>query len=267
MKKALMYLFLALGIIVAMVLVSGAVMGFMAGFIDGYNESNPGTTKTSSLVVSSGIVLILATCAVLNWVFLHFRFATYAGGRMPKEARWRVLLFLMLAMGGLALLYGTMYNPLLPYDGTLTTESDETIRKYYQWIKENPLLSLPLLILVEGTADLVVFGAVLREILEWKHKPVIIIPVFAAFFGVFSGFSNMVMLMIPSMLVALIESWTYECTRSVIPVIIADAFFWMVLICLFGVALPWWCFFIAFVIIIPSGYFLMKAMDPFKPID
>jgi hypothetical protein len=267
MKKALMYLFLALGIIVAVVLVSGAVMGFVAGFIDGYNESNPGTTETSSLVVSTAIIIILSVCIILNGVFLHFRFASYAPGRMPKEARWRVFSLLMLAMGGLALLYGTMYNPLLPYDGTMTTESDESVRSYYLWIKENPLLSLPLLVLVEGTADLIVFGAVLRELLEWKHKPEIVIPIFAAVFGIFTGFSNMVMLMIPSMMVALIESWTYECTRSVIPVIIADTFFWIVLICLFGVALPWWCFLLAVAIILPSGYFLMKAMDPFKPID
>jgi len=267
MKKALMYLLLALGIVVAVGLVSGAVMGFVAGYIDGYNESNPGTTKTSSLVITSATVLILTACVVLNWVFLHFRFASYAGGRMPKEARWRVLSFLLLAMGGLALLYGTIYNPLLPYDGTLTTESDEALRNYYLWMKENPLLSLPLLVLVEGTADLIIFGAILREILEWKHKPEIVIPIFAAVLGLLTGLSNMALLMIPSMLIAIIESWTYECTRSVIPIIIGDAFFWIILLCLFGVALPWWCFFIAFVIIIPSGYFLMKALDPFKPID
>ena len=267
MKKALMYLLLAVGIIVAVVLVCGAVMGFVAGFIDGYNESHPGTTHTSNLVVSSATVFILTSSAVLNWVFLHFRFATYAGGRMPKEARWRVLLFLMLCMGGVALLYGTMYNPLLPYDGTLTTESDEAVRSYYLWMKENPLLSLPLLVLVEGTADLIIFGAVLRELLEWKHKPEIIIPIFAALFGLFTASSSMVMLMIPSMMAALVESWTYECTRSVIPVIIGDAFFWIVLLCLYGVALPWWCFLLATAIILPSGYFLMKAMDPFKPID
>lgn len=267
MKKALMYLFLALGIIVAVVLVCGAVMGFVAGFIDGYNESNPGTTQTSSLVVTSATVFILIACAVLNWVFLHFRFATYAGGRMPKEARWRVLPLLMLCMGGVALLYGTMYNPLLPYDGTLTTESDEAVRSYYLWMKENPLLSLPLLVLLEGTADLIIFGAVLRELLEWKHKPEIIIPIFAAVFGIFTGISSMVMLMIPSMMAALVESWTYECTRSVVPVIIGDTFFWIVLLCLFGVALPWWCFLLATAIILPSGYFLMKSMDSFKPID
>ena len=186
---------------------------------------------------------------------------------MPKEARWRVLLLLMLCMGGVALLYGTMYNPLLPYDGTLTTESDEAVRGYYLWMKENPLLSLPLLVLLEGTADLIIFGAVLREILEWKHKPEIVIPIFAAVFGIFTGISSMVMLMIPSMMAALVEAWTYECTRSVIPVIIGDAFFWIVLLCLFGIALPWWCFLLAVAVILPSGYFLMKVMDPFKPID
>lgn len=267
MKKAMMYLLLALGIIIAVVFVSGAVMGFAAGFIDGYNEAHPGTTQTSSLIVCSGVVFALLACAILNWVFLHFRFASYTGGRMPKEARWRVLPLLMLVMGGLALVYSIMYNPLVPYDGTLNTESDQTVRDYYLMIKNNPLYSLPMLVLVEGTADLILFGAVLREILEWKHKPEIIIPVFAGLMGLFSGFSNMVMLILPSMMVAMVEAWTYECTRSVIPVIIGDAFFWIVMICLLGVPLSGWFFLIAAVIIVPSVYFLIKAMDSFKPID
>lgn len=267
MRKAIMYLLLALGIVIAMIFVSGAVMGFAAGVIDGFNGDHSGTTRASSLYVAIGLLLVVVACVILNWVFLQFRFASYAGGRMPKEATWRVYSLLMLAMGGLALLYATMYNPLLPYDGTLNTESDETIRAYYLWIKENPLLSLPLLVFVEATADLILFGAVLREVLEWKHKPEIIIPVFAGIMGLFSGFSNMIMLMIPSMMVALVESWTYECTRSVIPVIIGDAFFWIVLLCLFGVPLSGWFFLVSVAIIIPSAYFLMKAMDSFKPID
>lgn len=267
MKKAIMYLLLALGIIVAVVFVNGALMGFVAGFIDGYNESKPGTIQTSSLVVCTAVVLVLTACAVLNGVFLRFRFASYSGGRMPKEVRWRVYPLLMLVMGGLATIYAIMYNPLLPYDGTMTTESDEAVRTYYRWIKENPLFSLPLLVLVEATADLVIFGAVLREILEWKHKPEIIIPIFAAVFGILSGFSNMAMLIIPSMMIALVEAWTYECTRSVIPVIIADTFFWLVMICLLGVSLSGWFYLLAAVIIVPSVFFLMKAMDSFKPID
>ena len=187
MKKAMMYLLLALGIIIAVVFVSGAVMGFAAGFIDGYNEAHPDTTQASSLIVCSGVVFALLACAILNWVFLHFRFASYTGGRMPKEASWRVLPLLMLVMGGMALVYSIMYNPLIPYDGTLNTESDQNVRDYYLMIKNNPLFSLPMLVLVEGTADLILFGAVLREILEWKHKPEIIIPVFAGLMGLFSG--------------------------------------------------------------------------------
>lgn len=262
-----MYLLLALGIVIAVAFVSGAVMGFAAGFIDGFNDAEPGTTKTTSLVVSTAVFLVLSVCIVLNWVFLGFRFASYTPGRMPKEAAWRVLSLLLLAMTGLALLYSLMYNPLLPYDGTLTTESDESIRSVYLWIKEHPLFSLPLLVLVEAAADLVIYGAVLREILEWKHKPEIIIPVFAAVMALFTGLSGMVILIIPSMMVSLVEAWTYECTRSILPVIIADIFFWIVMLCLLGVAIPSWCFLLAVVIIVPSAYFLVKSMDPFKPID
>ena len=267
MKKALMYLLLALGIVIAVAFVSGAVMGFAAGFIDGYNEANPGTTKTANLVVITAVFLILSVSIVINWVFLGFRFASYTPGRMPKEAAWRVFSLLLLAMGGLALLYSLMYNPLQPYDGTLTTESDESVRSVYLWIKEHPLFSLPLLVLIEATDDLVIYGAVLREILEWKHKPEIIIPIFAAVMAIFTSFSGMVILMLPSMMAALIEAWIYECTRSVLPVIVADSFFWIVMLCLLGVVIPSWCFLVAVAIILPSAYFLIKSMDPFKPID
>lgn len=267
MKKAIMYLLLALGIIVAVVFVSGAVMGFAAGFVDGYNSAETGTTKASSLFVSSSVLLILVACTVLNWVFLSFRFASYTGGRMPKEARWRVYPLLLLAMGGLAMLCAVLYDPLLPYDGTMMTESDETVRNYYHWIKENPLFSLPLMVLLEATVDLILFGAVLREVLEWKHKPEIIIPIFSLVMAAVTGFSGSFMLMIPSLLVAQVEAWTYECTRSVIPVVIGDAFFWVVSICLFGVPLSGWFYLLAAVIIIPSVFFLMKSMDSFKPID
>ena len=262
-----MYLLLALGITLGVLFVGGALLGFVAGFIDGYNEAEPGTTSPMGLVSYGGIAMVLVLCGVLNWVFLHFRFASFGGNRMPREASGRVYPLLMLAMGGLALVYILMYNPLLPYDGTLLTEDNEAIRHYYQLIKQYPLVSLPLMILIEGTADLVLFSAVLREVLEWKHKPEVVIPIFAAVMGLFTGFSSMTMLMVPSMMVALVEAWTYECTRSVVPVIIADVFFWVVFICLLGVAVPAWCYFLAVAIIVPSSYFLVKSMAPFKPID
>ena len=267
MKKALLYLLLALGISVAVLLVGGAIMGFAAGFIDGFNESNPGTTSPSSLMTYSGLIMIVGVCAILHWVFIRWRFAEYSKGLVPKEKRWQVLGWLLLAMGGLALIYWVIYNPLAEPDGTMLTESDDTIRATYLWMKSHPIYTLLWSTLIEATADLVIFGAVLREILEWRHRPQVIIPIFAAIMGLLNLIMGKPLLIIPSMLVAIVEAWTYECTRSIIPIIIGDIFYWIVSLILIGTPLSPWFLLVAVVIILPSVIMLMKTMDPYKPID
>ena len=109
MKKALMYLLLALGITLGVVFVGGAVISFSAGFIDGYNESSPGSTDSRTMILSSGMILLLLTCVILNVVFLRLRYASYAVGRVPKEKRWQVVVWLVLAMVGLTMVYSMMY--------------------------------------------------------------------------------------------------------------------------------------------------------------
>lgn len=259
MKKALMYLLLALGIMVAVALVSGAVMGFVAGFIDGYNESSPGTIDTKTIMLSSGMVLMILTCLVLNIVFLRLRYASYTVGHIPQKIRWKVVVWVMLAMAGMALIYCMMWNPL--------TDSDEAVRSYFVWMKEHPFVSLILCAFIEGTADLILFGGVLREILTWKHRPEIVIPVFGAVMGLISGLFSHPLLIVPAMMVALIEGWTYEYSRSVIPVIIGDTFYWALMLMLMGTTFPWWCLTVGGILVGIGIYMALHTMEPYKPID
>lgn len=259
MRKAFMYLLLALGIILVVVFVGGAFIGFATGVVDGYNESASGTADPKNMYLSTGMVLVLLVCVILNIVFLRLRYASYAVGRIPKEKRWRVVVWLVLAMAGLALVYCMMWNPL--------TDSDEAARTSYAWLKEHPVISLPILILIEATADLIIFGGVLREILEWKHRPEIVIPVFGAVMGLISGLFSHPLLIIPGMMIAQLEGYVYEYSRSVIPVIVCDGLFWVAMLCMMGFTFPWWCLLIAAAMIIPGTLFAIKTMEPYKPID
>jgi hypothetical protein len=265
-----MYLLLALGIVLVVLLVGGAFTGFAAGFIDGFQGNAPGTTDSKSLLTSVGAVgMILCglCCFALHMVFIRFGYASYSVGRIPKEKRWQVVAWLMMAMGGVALLYSFLYNPLAEPDGTLTTAEDETVREAWRLLKENPITTLLLFAAIEATADLVIFGGVLREILEWKHRPQIVIPVFGGIMAILTGLFSNPLLIIPDMMVAMIEGWVYEYSRSIIPVIIGDVFYWVVMLAVMGIALPWWVFIAAGALIIAGAYFTITTMEPYKPID
>jgi uncharacterized membrane protein YfcA len=108
---------------------------------------------------------------------------------------------------------------------------------------------------------------VLREILEWKHRPEIVIPIFGAVMGLLSGLFNHPLLIIPGMMIAQLEGYVYEYSRSIIPVIICDVVFWVVMLSLMGITFPWWCLLIAAAMIIPGTLFAIKTMEPYKPID
>lgn len=255
-----MYLLLALGICLVVLFVGGALVGFVSGFIDGFNEAAPDTSDDSkNLLFSSGMVLVLLACVILQVVFLRLGYASYTVGRIPKEKRWQVIAWLVLAMAGLAMIYGLMYNPL--------ADSDDAVVSSYHWIKDHPVISLPYLILIEATGDLILFSGVLREILDWKHRPIIVITVFAFIMAVFSGLFSSPMVMIPAYILAIIEGYVYEYGRSVIPVIVCDSVFWLVMVSLLGITLPGWSYFGACVLIVPSTYFALKTMEPYKPID
>lgn len=262
MNKAVMYLLLALGIIVGVSFVGGAFMGFAAGFIDGWNEAHPDTTTPVSLMTYSLTLIFLIDVVVLNFAFLHYRFASYGGDRTPSRLRSQVFGWLFLTMAGLSVFYALMIG--LPYaDG----DTSEVIR-LVGMMRQHPYLSIVGMAVVEATANLVIYGAALRSILEWKHRPETIIPIFAAMMAVVNGVVADPRLMIPGMMVALIEAWTYECTRSVLVVTLGDVFFWGIQIALFGMGISGWQWYlVAVVLILPSGFMLMRTMDRFRPIE
>lgn len=260
MRKAVMYLLLALGICLVVAFAGGALIGFAAGFIDGFNGDAPGTSSDSKNVyVSSAMVLVILVCLILNVVFLSLGYAKYTVGIVPRNKRWQVVVWLLLSMGGLAFLHCSMYNPI--------ADSDDAVSSSFLWIKENVAISLPYLVLIEATGDLIIFGGILREILEWKHRPQIVISVFAIIMGLFSALFSSPLLFIPAMMQALLEGYVYEYSRSVIAVIIGDAFYWVVMLCLMGTTFPWWCLIIAGSLILIGSYFVIHTMEPYKPID
>lgn len=268
MKKALMYLLLAFGITIAVLLVGGALVGFISGFIDGYNEQAPGTTNQfTTQTILFALVLLVADSIVLHWVFLRMKFASYDLGLTPKNERWKVVLPLMLVMGGLALLFAQAYNPMAPIENTPVTEVDFDTHRFYIWMHDHPFLVMPFIIIIDATCDLVIYGGVLRELLEWKHRPMLVVGVFALLMGASYYFMGDGMLEGGLALVTfLIQGWTYECTRSIVPLIIADVFYWVVFLLVMGIASPW-VGPLAMLIIVPSLFFLIKTMDAFKPID
>ena len=267
MRKAIMYLLLAFGITLVVVFAGGAAVGFAAGVIDGYNDAAPGTTSPTSIMTYSGALMIVALCAILHWVFLRWGFAKYGEGRIPRSKRLPVALWLLLAMGGLGLLSCVVYNPIIAPDGTALTESDALLRDSYLWLKTHLLYSIVLITLIEATGNLVIYGAVLREILEWRHRPQVIIPLFAAIMALLSIVMGNAILGTVMMVMVLIEGWTYECTRSVVPVILGDIFYWIVFLLLVGTSLSGWYYLLASIIIVPATVMLIKTMDPFRPID
>ena len=263
MKKAMMYLLLALGITLVVIFIGGAMVGLIAGFIDGFSGNQVGTTTSMSVMVYAGSVSVVLLCIILNWVFLKLGFAKYSLGRIPKvnTVRVKVVVGTILAMAGLAVMHCLMM------DAYHNIESDALIEESYTWMRQHSVFSILILVIVEATGNLVLYGAILREILEWKHRPALVVPVYAVIMGIFSLLGGNPMLMLPSMIVALFEGWMYEYTRSIIPLIIGDVAFWIVMLCLVGIPTHGWWFIIAAVVAIPGILLALNPMEPYKPID
>ena len=266
MRKALMYLLLSLGIVLVVMFVCGAALGFagsfIEGFIDGFHGDTNATWNPADFYFAIGMVILSIACVILQIVFLRMRFASYTMGRMsliPKEKRARVIGNIGMAMLGMGLLYCTISDPFF--------SNDEALRESFEWMAKHPVLSLIGMTFIEGTADLILYGGIMRELLEWKHRPQIIVPVFGLIIGLLSAsFSNPV-LAIPSAMAVMIQGYLYDYCRSVVPIIISDFFYWLIIILLIGVTIPAWFFFIAAVLIVPGAVIAIQTMEPYKPID
>jgi membrane protease YdiL (CAAX protease family) len=134
-------------------------------------------------------------------------------------------------------------------------------------MKTHPLVSIPMIIVIEATANLVIYGAVLREILEWKHRPAIVITVYAIIMVLVSKLYNSPLLILPAFMMAMLEGWVYEYSRSVIPVIIGDVVFWLVWLFLMGTVLSGAWFILVALLMVPGACITLRLMEPYKPID
>ena len=265
MKKAMMYLLLALGITLGVVFVGGATAGFVAGFIDGFNGDKVGTTSSMTYMVVVGSVFIIILCVVLQWVFLKLGFASYTIGRIPKSPKkvgLKVVVGTIVAMIGLAVFYWMLLDKSIS-----NGESDEFVMESYSWMRQHPIFTILILLFAEATANLVIYGAVLREILEWKHRPFPVVYIFAMIMSLFSLIEGMPSLMTPAFAIALFEAALFEYTRSIIPIIIGDVVFWIVMLCLVGLPSSGWAFLVAVPMMGVGGYFAINSMEPYKPID
>ncbi len=262
MKKAMMYLLLALGITLFVMFIGGAVGGFLIGFIDGFNGGKVGVSSSMSYMAGLGSGLALVLCLILNFVFLKNNFASYTIGRIPKPIRWKFFLGMIISMAGMAVLYAAMNDVAIERGW-----HDEFLIETYAWMQHHPVFSLLVVSVVSATANLIIYGAVLREILEWKHRPQIIIPIYGVIMALVSMLDGNFMLMIVSMMMAQLEALVYEYTRSVIPIIIGDVAFWAVTLCLIGIPSSGWWLLIGIILVLPGLYLAVNLMEPYKPID
>ena len=261
MKKAMMYLLLALGITLFVMFIGGAVGGFLLWFIDGFNGGKVGVSSSISYLAGLGSGLALILCLILNFVFLKNNFASYTIGRIPKPIRWKVFLGMIIAMAGMAVLFAAMNDVAIERGWR-----DDFLIESYTWMQHHPVFSIFVIAIVEATGNLIIYGAVLREILDWKHRPFVVIPVYAAIMGLFSVIVTPSPFVAIGFLVAWVEGWIYEYSRSVIPVIIGDVVYWIIVLSMIGTSWGWLAF-LPFVVTIPVWLYAIKALEPTKPID
>ena len=270
MRKALMYLLLSLGIVLVVMFVCGAALGFagsfIEGFIDGFHGDTNATWNPSDFYFAIGMCILSIACVILQIVFLRMRFASYTMGRMrciPKEKRGKVIGKVIgntgMAMYGLALLYCTISDPFF--------SNDDSLRESYAWMAKHPILSLTGMSFIEATGDLVIYGGIMRELLEWKHRPQIIVPVFGLIIGLLSACFNNPVLAIPTTMAVMFQGYLYDYSRSVVPIIFGDICYWLMIVILIGVTIPTWCFFIAAILFVPGAAIALQTMEPYKPID
>lgn len=265
-----MYLLLAIGISIAVLMISGALLGFIAGFVDGFNDKAPNDDAIwqSNIVYYTVAFAFLLIGMLLHLVFLGLGFSSYTLGRIPQGGRLKVILLMMVIMAGIAVIYTIVYNPLSEPANAVFGEPDKDSRSIFIWMNQHLWYSIPLFSFVEVTIDMVLFGAILRELLEWKHRPLLVIGALLLIMSIVYCFSeNNIWVILLSMLMLVIDAWTYECTRSIIPLIVGDSFFWVVALLLMGSTISLWFILPVAAIIIPAVYCLVRTMDPYKPID
>lgn len=226
MKKALMYLLLALGITLIVGFVGGAVGGFIAGFVDGFNNAPAGTSSTSQFVVVIVLVMIILWTLAMHWAFLRNHFASYSFGVMPKNKLWSLSLMAFVFYLGVNMAEAIFYNPL--------TDSHPEEREIWQWVAAHRWQAALMLIPVDVTYLLVLFGAVFRAVADWKPNANqnALCSIFAAtlaipfmifcYFIEDQGVPNLMTVPYMVYMSVMVSGYMYLCTRSVLPLIIGS---------------------------------------------
>ena len=133
-----MYLLLALGITLVVMFIGGAMVGLIAGFIDGFNGNQVGTTTSMSVMVYAGSVSLILLCIILNWVFIKLGFASYTIGRAPKKARWKVYACMIPVFASLAILSNAMPEGEFDFGNSL--------KDSYAWMRSHFIFSIVILL-------------------------------------------------------------------------------------------------------------------------
>ena len=262
-----MYLLLALGITLGVLFVGGALGGFIAGFVDGWNEAQAGTSSPSQYVGIIAVVLVVLWTVTMQWTFLANHFASYTLGLIPKNRLWSVTLMVFLAFVGLDMLEMVVYNPL--------ADSDPESREIWQWVSTHRWQSILLLIPVDITYLLVLYGAIFREIVEWKPNadPNLLMVYFGAavfipmFVLVFFVDSELTRAMIPTFISIELACMVYLCTRSVVPLLIGITLADVLNFAFIDMSFNGWYFIPAAILMFVGGWGAWKATDSYRPID
>lgn len=267
MRKAIMYLLLALGITLGVLFVGGAIGGFIVGFVDGWNGAKNGTSSSVQYGTIAAVVMVVLWTVAMQWTFIRNRFASYTLGLIPKNRLWTVTLMAFFAFAGINMLEMVIYHPLV--DGN--PESLEN----WQWIMEHRWLTIILLIPADITYMLVLYGAIFREIVEWKpnvdpnllptsFSVVVLIPMFVLIFFIDSDLTRS---LIPSFMSIQLACMIYLCTRSIVPLLIGSTLADVLSIAFFDANLGGWYFIPACVLMLVGAWGIWKATETYRPIE
>lgn len=262
-----MYLLLALGISLGVLFVGGALGGFIAGYADGFNDAKPGTTSPAQYATVMVVVMVVLWTVAMQWTFLANRFASYTLGLIPKNRLWSVTLMAFLTFAGLNMLEMVNYHPLA--DGA--PES----REIWQWVATHRWQSILLLIAVDVTYMLVLYGAIFRAVAEWKPNAepnllmvafgiAVLIPMFAIVFFVDTEITRT---MIPTFMSIQLACMIFLCTRSVVPLLIGSTLADVLTFAFIDVSLNGWFFIPAAVLMFVGGWGTWKATETYRPIE
>lgn len=267
MRKAIMYLLLALGITLGVLFVGGAIGGFIVGFVDGWNGAKNGTSSSVQYGTIAAVVMVVLWTAAMQWTFIRNRFASYTLGLIPKNRLWSVTLMAFFAFAGINMLEMVIYHPLV--DGN--PESLEN----WQWIMEHRWLTIMLLIPADITYMLVLYGAIFREVREWKPDAdpnllqaffgiAVLIPMFVIVFFIDTELTRS---LIPSFMSIQIACTIFQCTRSVVPLLIGSTLADVLSVVFLDVNLSGWFFIPAAVLMFVGGWGIWKSTETYRPIE